>query len=374
VSAVVTAGGAWLVTGGAGFIGGNFVRRLSRETTAPIVVLDALTYAGNASSIADVLARPHVALVKAALLDALFARHDFTRVVHLAAESHVDRSIVGPQPFLRTNVDGTFQLLEAARRHWTTPNGPLAGRRLLHVSTDEVFGDLAPNAPPFTEASPYAPSSPYAASKASADLLVRAWHRTYGVPVLISNCSNNYGPWQFPEKLIPLTILNALEGRELPVYGDGRQRRDWLHVEDHCAALLAIVERGRVGETYVVGGGDERENIDVVRAVCRAVDEACGGGRAAEGGESAARIRHVADRAGHDRRYAIDATKIRRELGWAPRHSIDEALPALVRWYVEHRDWCDAVRSGEYRRFYDEYYAARLGGNVTAPGRSPAPR
>jgi dTDP-glucose 4,6-dehydratase len=347
---------AWLITGGAGFIGANFVRMAAGGVVETLVVLDALTYAGNLANISDLVDAGRVQFHKGdicdvALVEALFARHRFDCVVHFAAESHVDRSILGPQPFLRTNIEGTYVLIEAARRAWESE----AGRRFIHVSTDEVFGDLAPHDPPVTATTAYRPSSPYAASKAAADHLMRAWQRTYGLPAIITNSGNNYGPWQFPEKLIPLMILNAIEGRELPVYGDGGQVRDWLHVSDHCEAIMAVIERGEIGGTYLVGADNPRANLDVVRLICRAVDSALG--RAV--GTSEKLIRHVKDRPGHDRRYALDATTLRTKLGWRPRETFETALPALVRWYLEHKDWTDAVRTGAYRQYYERQYAGR---------------
>lgn len=347
---------AWLITGGAGFIGSNFVRMLAHETHEPLVILDALTYAGNLANISDLLSLPHIRFVKGDICDAdlvigLFDRHQITQVVHFAAESHVDRSILGARPFIKTNVEGTLTLLEAARKTWTPPDGC----RFLHVSTDEVYGSLEPEDPPFHENSPYRPNSPYAVSKAAADHLVRAWHHTYGLPTIISNCSNNYGPWQFPEKLIPLIIINALEKRELPVYGDGLQVRDWLHVEDHCRALLTVMERGRIGETYTIGARNERSNIDIVKRICSIVDELTGGAP----GTSLRLIRHVKDRPGHDRRYAIDNTKVQRELGWKPKFAFEESLADVVRWYIGHKSWADAIRSGEYLKYYQQQYRDR---------------
>ena len=354
---------AWLVTGAAGFIGASFVRMAAGRGLGPIVALDALTYAGNLANIAELIEAGAIEFVRGDvcdgdLLNELFARHDFERVVHLAAESHVDRSILGPRPFIRTNVEGTYRLLEAARAAWI---GRADGRLFLHVSTDEVYGDLGPGEAAFDEDSPYRPSSPYSASKAAADHLVRAWARTYGLPAAISNCSNNYGPWQFPEKLIPLVALNAMDGRELPVYGDGLQRRDWLHVEDHCEALLAILAAGRGGETWVVGGGEERPNLEIVALICAAVDAQLG----RPAGASARLIRHVADRPGHDRRYAMNPARLTARLGWRPKRRLDEALPAVVRWYSDNRAWAERIRSGEYRAFYDRLYGDR-GGPVQA--------
>ena len=349
----------WLITGGAGFIGSNFVRHLAAAAPpARLVILDALTYAGNLATIADVIDGSHVRFVHADIRDPaavreVFARHDVECVVHFAAESHVDRSIVGPRAFVETNVTGTLNLLSAAQERW---QGATGRRCFLHVSTDEVFGALSPQDAPRDETSPYAPNSPYAASKAAADHLVRAWHRTYALPAIISNCSNNYGPWQFPEKLIPLMILNAIEQRELPVYGDGLQIRDWLHVQDHCEALLAVLERGTPGQTYCVGGDEQRTNLSVVETICDLVDAELG----RQPGTARALIRHVADRPGHDRRYAIDCSRLRRELGWTPRREFDSSLADVVRWYLTHREWVDAIRSGEYLRFYELQYQQRL--------------
>jgi dTDP-glucose 4,6-dehydratase len=348
----------WLITGGAGFIGANFVRMAAGESRASLVVLDALTYAGNLANIADLVHAGRVNFVKGDICDeqlvsGLFMQHDFDRVVHFAAESHVDRSILGPRPFIRTNVEGTCILLEAARAAWS---GNADVKRFLHVSTDEVYGSLNPGDPAFTEHSPYRPSSPYSASKAAADHLARAWCHTFGLPVIVSNCSNNYGPLQFPEKLIPLMILNAIDERPLPVYGDGLQVRDWLHVEDHCRALLAILEHGRPGETYVIGGDCERANIDIVHRICEEVDALLQRAK----GTTSSLIRHVTDRPGHDRRYAMNAARIQRELGWKPTHSIEEALPKVVRWYHEHREWAESIRSGAYLEYYDRQYGARV--------------
>jgi len=346
----------WLVTGAAGFIGANFVRLACARTDARLVVLDALTYAGNLENIADLVDEGRIDfhrgdICDGKLVEELFARYRFDRVVHFAAESHVDRSILGAGPFIRTNIQGTAVLLDAARASW---QGRAGGQLFLHVSTDEVFGSLEPCDPPFTEESPYRPNSPYSASKAAADHLVRAWHHTYGLPAMISNCSNNYGPWQFPEKLIPLMILNAFEGRELPVYGDGRQIRDWLHVEDHCRALLAMLEGGQGGRTYVVGGACERANIDIVQRIASEVDALLG----RPAGTSARLVRHVTDRPGHDRRYAMNAAVLQRELGWRPLHDLESALPAVVRWYQENREWADRIRSGAYTEYYEKQYGA----------------
>jgi dTDP-glucose 4,6-dehydratase len=324
----------WLVTGGAGFIGGNFVRKLVGMGQTNVVVLDALTYAAHLAGIEDLISTEQICFVHADIrqLDSvrdIFQRHDVERVVHFAAESHVDRSISGPLLFVDTNVVGTLNLLIAAHESW---QGSLNGNRFLHVSTDEVYGALEPGDAPFSETSPYAPNSPYAASKAASDHLVRAWHNTYGLPTLTTHCSNNYGPWQYPEKLIPLTIMNASEGRELPVYGDGQQVRDWVHVDDHCEALLAVMKGGALGQSYCIGGNNQRSNLGVVEAICDIVDVRLG-----QAPKSSRRlIRHVKDRPGHDRRYATDIVKITRELGWTPRFEFSTALPDVVDWYLRH--------------------------------------
>jgi dTDP-glucose 4,6-dehydratase len=340
-----------LVTGGAGFIGGCFVRQVLAEGAARVVNLDKLTYAGNLDSLDGVRADPAHLFVRGdvcdrPLLDRLFAEHRPSAVVHFAAESHVDRSIDGPRAFLQANVCGTFELLDAARRYWDSlAAGARRGFRFLHVSTDEVFGSLGPEGW-FTEETPYDPRSPYSASKAASDHFVRAFFHTYGLPALVTNCSNNYGPYQHPEKLIPLTILNALEGRPLPVYGDGRNVRDWLYVEDHARALRRVLEAGEPGQTYAIGGRNERTNLEVVEAICRSVDEAQPGLAHAP---CRALIRHVADRPGHDRRYAIDASKIARDLGWSPREDFDSGLKRTVRWYLENRRWVERAASGPDR-------------------------
>jgi dTDP-glucose 4,6-dehydratase len=349
---------AWLITGGAGFIGSNFIRMASAARPAQLVVLDALTYAGNLANLRDLIDDSVVRFVHGDIRDAaqvadVFVRFDIQRVLHFAAESHVDRSIVGPRAFVETNVLGTLNLLTAAHEHWhraTTRN------LFLHVSTDEVYGALAPSDPPFNEQTAYGPNSPYAASKAAADHLVRAWHHTYGTPTIITNCSNNYGPWQFPEKLIPLMILNAIEGKELPVYGDGLQMRDWLHVQDHCEALRAVLERGTVGTTYCIGGGEHLTNLELVATICDLVDSRLN----RPSGTARTLIRHVEDRLGHDRRYAVDSRKINRDLGWSPRRKLKTALPEIVDWYLTHPDWVGSIRSGEYLRYYQEQYGRRL--------------
>lgn len=347
----------WLITGGAGFIGSNFVRLAAARSAARLVVLDALTYAGNLANIADLIEDDRISFVRGDVCDSaclanLFREYAIERVIHFAAESHVDRSVLGAQAFIRTNVEGTYRLVEAASRVWI---GASLKGLFLHVSTDEVFGALDSSDAPFTEQSAYNPSSPYSASKAASDHIVRAWQRTYGLPAIITNSSNNYGPRQFPEKLIPLMTLNAMEGRALPVYGDGLQVRDWLHVEDHCEALLLLLERGKPGETYAISSGEERANIDVVRQICRVVDDLL----ARPPGTSECLIRHVADRPGHDRRYALDASKLRDEIGWRPRHSFDDAIVSVVAWYIDNHPWADAIRNGEYMDYYQSQYGAR---------------
>ena len=349
-----------LVAGGAGFIGSNFVRLALGRTDARVVVLDRLTYAGNLASLEDVRANPRFAFVQGdiadrALVAGLLQQHRADAIVNLAAETHVDRSIDGPRAFIETNLVGTFELLDTARQHVETLDpGRRARFRFLHVSTDEVYGSLGPTGS-FAEGSPYAPNSPYAASKAGADHLVRAYFHTYGLPALITNCSNNYGPYQFPEKLIPLMILNALEGRSLPIYGDGGNVRDWLHVEDHCRGILLVLREGVPGEKYNLGGGNERTNLQVVAAICSALEErlpAAGNPSLREQGLASydQLVRFVPDRPGHDRRYAIDATKVRRELGWEPRYRFEDGLVQTVGWYLGNLDWCEAVQSRGYRR------------------------
>jgi dTDP-glucose 4,6-dehydratase len=361
-----------LVAGGAGFIGSNFVRLLLARTDARVVVLDRLTYAGNLASLADVASHPRFAFVQGDIRDrvaveALLREHRPDAVVNLAAETHVDRSIDGPRAFVETNLVGTFELLDAVRRHLGTLGSERRARfRFLHVSTDEVYGSLGPTGQ-FSEASPYAPNSPYAASKAGADHLVRAYHETYGLPALVTNCSNNYGPYQYPEKLIPLMTLNAVEGRPLPLYGDGRNVRDWLHVEDHCAALLLALRRGVPGAHYNVGAGDERTNLEIVDAICAVLESvrpAAGNpALAARGFARYADLRtFVPDRPGHDRRYAVDATRLRTELGWGPAHRFQDGLRATVAWYLEHRAWCETVLAGSYGR-----ERLGLGGGRSAP-------
>jgi len=352
--------GSVLVTGGAGFIGSNFVRLLLAGTRARIVVLDKLTYAGSLRSLDDCLSDSRVHFVQADICDrralgAIFHEHRPDRVLNFAAETHVDRSIDGPSAFVETNLVGTFELLEAARCYWREREEEERSRfRFLHVSTDEVYGSLGPTGL-FHEETPYAPNSPYAASKAGGDHLVRAYLHTYGLPTLITNCSNNYGPYQFPEKLIPLMTLNAIEGRPLPIYGDGANVRDWLYVEDHCEGILLALEHGRVGEKYNIGGGNERTNLEIVDRLCETLEDLLPAQenpalRAQGIGSYAALKKFVADRPGHDRRYAIDATRIRKELGWRPRHDFESGLERTVRWYLDNREWCEAVQAGKYAR------------------------
>jgi dTDP-glucose 4,6-dehydratase len=350
-----------LVTGGAGFIGSNFVLDWLTATAEPVVNLDALTYAGNLHNLDALRDDARHVFVRGdigdrALLDCLLAEHRPRAIVNFAAESHVDRSIHGPGEFMRTNVLGTFALLEAARAYWGGLEGDAkAGFRFLHVSTDEVYGSLAPDAPAFTEQHAYEPNSPYSASKAASDHLVRAWHHTYGLPVLTTNCSNNYGPYHFPEKLIPLMIVNALAGKPLPVYGDGMQVRDWLYVGDHCSAIRTVLAQGRVGETYNVGGWNEKPNIEIVKTICALLDDL----RPDAAGSYARLITYVKDRPGHDRRYAIDARKIERELGWRPAETFESGIRKTVRWYLDHADWVANVQSGGYRDWVATNYAQR---------------
>ncbi|MGH0034744.1 MAG: dTDP-glucose 4,6-dehydratase [Myxococcota bacterium] len=352
--------GTWLVTGGAGFIGSNFVRLALERTDHRVVVLDKLTYAGNLQSLAECAEDPRFSFVRGdiaepAIVAKVFEQHSPSAVFNFAAESHVDRSIDGPEAFVQTNVVGTFQLLEHARHHVAQlPDAERAAFRFLHVSTDEVFGSLGSDGF-FDETTPYAPNSPYSASKAGADHLVRAYHRTYGLATLVTNCSNNYGPYQFPEKLVPLMIMNALEAKDLPIYGDGGNIRDWLYVEDHCEGLMAVVERGRPGEKYNLGGDCERTNLQLIDALCAALEQARpasgNAALAARGLESYAELKtFVSDRPGHDRRYAVDATRMREEIGWRPRHGLESGLASTVGWYLEHHDWCAAVQSGSYQR------------------------
>ncbi|NMG66517.1 dTDP-glucose 4,6-dehydratase [Azoarcus indigens] len=350
-----------LVTGGAGFIGANFVLDWLATQDEPVLNLDALTYAGNLENLATLAGDDrhhfiHGDICDRTLVDRLLAEHRPRAIVHFAAESHVDRSIHGPGAFVRTNVEGTFTLLEAARGWWGSLGvEEAAAFRFLHVSTDEVYGSLGPEDPAFTETKAYEPNSPYSASKAASDHLVRAWHHTYGLPVLTTNCSNNYGPYQFPEKLIPLTIANALAGRPLPIYGDGRNVRDWLYVGDHCSAVREVLARGRVGETYNVGGWNEQPNIDIVNIICGLLDEL----RPDPAGPYARLITFVKDRPGHDRRYAIDARKIERELGWRPAETFATGIRRTVQWYLENQAWVENVQSGAYRAWLERNYASR---------------
>jgi dTDP-glucose 4,6-dehydratase len=350
-----------LVTGGAGFIGSNFVLEWLAHVDEPVANLDKLTYAGNPENLAA-LERDarhifvHGDIGDRELVRALLARHRPRAILNFAAESHVDRSIHGPDDFIRTNLLGAFALLEETRAHWEAlPGGERERFRFLHVSTDEVYGSLEPGDPAVSETTPYSPNNPYSASKAGSDHLVRAYHHTYGLPTLTTNCSNNYGPYQFPEKLIPLMLLNATQGKPLPVYGDGKNVRDWLYVRDHCAALRLVLERGRPGEVYNIGGNAERENIAVVNELCAILDEL----RPRPSGRHADLIAFVKDRPGHDRRYAIDASKLARELGWSPATSFETGLRETVRWYLGHPDWVRNVQSGEYRKWMATHYATR---------------
>lgn len=349
-----------LVTGGCGFIGSNFVRLALKDLhDCRLVNLDKLTYAGNPVSLSDIDSDPRYRFVQGdicdpVLVERLFAEEKIDTVVHFAAESHVDRSIEGPAEFIRTNILGTFTLLEAARKLWV--KGELFRHRFLHVSTDEVYGSLGETGF-FTEETPYDPRSPYSASKASSDHLVSAYHHTYALPTLTTNCSNNYGPYHFPEKLIPLIIHNALQGKELPVYGDGKNVRDWLFVEDHCRAILTVLQKGKVGETYNIGGNNEKQNIEVVETVCRILDEKCG--LLSCDRPRTNLIRFVKDRPGHDRRYAIDAAKIQQELGWTPSVSFEEGIRRTVEWYLDNQEWVTSVTDGTYQAYYQNMYGNR---------------
>ncbi|MCD9120211.1 dTDP-glucose 4,6-dehydratase [Cupriavidus sp. UGS-1] len=350
-----------LVTGGAGFIGANFVLNwLGNADADSVVNVDKLTYAGNLKTLASLEGNPrHIFsrtdICDRAALDRLLAEYQPRAVLHFAAESHVDRSIHGPGEFIQTNIVGTFTLLEAVRAYWSGLDDARKGAfRFLHVSTDEVFGSLGPNDPPFSETTAYAPNSPYSASKAGSDHLVRAYHHTYGLPVLTTNCSNNYGPYHFPEKLIPLMIANALGGKPLPVYGDGLNVRDWLYVGDHCAAIREVLARGRLGETYNVGGWNEKTNLDVVHTLCDLLDEL----KPKASGSYRDQITFVKDRPGHDRRYAIDARKLERELGWKPAETFETGLRKTVQWYLDNQAWVQDVMSGEYRNWVAKQYAA----------------
>jgi dTDP-glucose 4,6-dehydratase len=350
-----------LVTGGAGFIGANFVLDWLAQSSETVVNLDKLTYAGNLETLASLQDNPHHVFVQgdigdAHLLTQLLQTHQPRGVINFAAESHVDRSIHGPGEFIETNIVGTFRLLESVRGYWSAlPEALRADFRFLHVSTDEVYGSLAKDDPAFAETHRYEPNSPYSASKAASDHLVRAWHHTYGLPVLTTNCSNNYGPFHFPEKLIPLMIVNALAGKSLPVYGDGMQVRDWLYVKDHCSAIRRVLQAGQLGETYNVGGWNEKPNIEIVRTVCQLLDELR---PKADGSSYATQITYVTDRPGHDRRYAIDARKLEQALGWKPAETFDSGIRKTVEWYLAHPDWVGNVQSGAYRDWVQKQYAA----------------
>ncbi len=347
-----------LVTGGAGFIGSNFILDWLAQSGESVVNLDVLTYAGNLENLAELRGDARHVFVQGdigdrALVERLLAEHRPRAIVHFAAESHVDRSISGPGAFIKTNIEGTYTLLEAARQHWQAlPEAERAAFRFHHVSTDEVYGSLKAEDPAFAETNPYEPNSPYSASKAASDHLVRAWHHTYGLPVLTTNCSNNYGPYHFPEKLIPLMIVNALAGKPLPVYGDGQQIRDWLYVRDHASAIRAVLAGGRVGETYNIGGWNEMANIDIVTTVCALLDEL----RPDPAGPYSRLITYVKDRPGHDRRYAIDARKIERELGWRPAETFATGIRKTVQWYLDHPEWVQRVQSGAYRDWVQQQY------------------
>lgn len=348
-----------LVTGGAGFIGGNFVLDWLAGQNETIINLDALTYAGNLDTLHSVQTDSRHVFVHGnigdrVLLERLLAEHQPRAVINFAAESHVDRSIHGPGDFIQTNIVGTFNMLESVRSYWNGLHAKYrASFRLLHVSTDEVYGTLSPEDPPFAENNRYEPNSPYSASKAASDHLVRAWHHTYGLPVLTTNCSNNYGPYHFPEKLIPLVILNALANKPLPIYGDGQQVRDWLYVKDHCSAIRRVLEAGKLGETYNVGGWNEKTNLDVVKTICAILDELK---PRADGASYAAQITFVQDRPGHDRRYAIDAHKLKRELDWKPTETFDSGIHKTVQWYLDNPQWVDNISSGHYRDWIRQQY------------------
>lgn len=350
-----------LVTGGAGFIGSNFVMDWLATTGEAVVNLDKLTYAGNLENLASLAGDERHVFVQGdlgdpLLMERLLQEHQPRAVLNFAAESHVDRSIHGPEDFIQTNIVGTYRLLEAVRGYWSgLPEADKLAFRFLHVSTDEVYGTLTKSDPPFAETNRYEPNSPYSASKAASDHLVRAWHHTYGLPVLTTNCSNNYGPYHFPEKLIPLMIVNALAGKPLPVYGDGQQVRDWLYVKDHCSAIRRVLESGRLGETYNIGGWNEKPNIEIVHTVCALLDELR---PKADGISYKTQITHVQDRPGHDRRYAIDARKIERELGWKPAETFDTGIRKTVQWYLDNPDWVANVQSGSYRDWVNQQYGA----------------
>ena len=348
-----------LVTGGAGFIGSNFVLDWLAQCDEPVINLDKLTYAGNLENLASLQGNARHVFVQGdlgdcTLVDRLLAEHRPRAVLHFAAESHVDRSIHGPEDFIQTNIVGTFRLLEAVRAYWSAlPGAEKTAFRFLHVSTDEVYGTLSKDDPPFAETHPYEPNSPYSASKAASDHLVRAWHHTYGLPVLTTNCSNNYGPYHFPEKLIPLMIVNALACNPLPVYGDGQQIRDWLYVKDHCSAIRRVLDAGRLGETYNIGGWNEKPNLEIVHTVCELLDELR---PKADGSSYRTQITFVQDRPGHDRRYAIDAHKIERELGWRPAETFETGIRKTVQWYLANPEWVQHVQSGSYRAWVQKQY------------------
>lgn len=348
-----------LVTGAAGFIGANFVLDWLEQSNEPVVNLDLLTYAGNLENLKELEGDPRHQFVRGSIGDRnlvanLLADTKPRAVINFAAESHVDRSIHGPGEFIQTNIVGTFNLLESVRGYWNDlPEAEKAAFRFLHVSTDEVYGSLTKEDPPFSETNQYEPNSPYSASKAASDHLVRAWHHTYGLPVLTTNCSNNYGPYHFPEKLIPLCILNALNGKPLPIYGDGQQIRDWLYVKDHCSAIRRVLEAGQLGETYNVGGWNEKANLDVVNTLCAILDELK---PRADGQSYATQITFVQDRPGHDRRYAIDARKLEKELGWKPQETFETGIRKTVQWYLDNQEWVNHVTSGEYRHWVEKQY------------------
>lgn len=348
-----------LVTGSAGFIGSNFVLDWIANHEEPVLGLDLLTYAGNLENLSSLAGNPRYAFIQGdiadrELVDRIFLAHQPRSVIHFAAESHVDRSIHGPAEFIRTNIEGTFTLLESAKNYWNGLSDPARSAfRFLHVSTDEVYGSLGPKDAPFTEKNPFEPNSPYSASKAASDHLVRAWHHTYGLPVLTTNCSNNYGPYQFPEKLIPLMISNALTGKSLPVYGDGLNVRDWLYVKDHCSAIRRVLEAGRIGETYNIGGWNEIPNIEIVKTVCNLLDEM----KPDSQGPRERLITYVKDRPGHDRRYAIDARKIESELGWRPSETFASGIRKTIGWYLENAGWLSRVQSGAYREWMERNYS-----------------
>jgi dTDP-glucose 4,6-dehydratase len=351
-----------VVTGGAGFIGANFVLDWLADSQEPVLNLDALTYSGNLANLDSLKSDPRHIFVKGDIADqhlvsGLLSQHKPRAVVHFAAESHVDRSILGPEAFIQTNIVGTFRLLEAVRSYWAgLDESSKASFRFVHVSTDEIYGSLSPDAPPFTERHPHEPNSPYSASKAASDHLVRAYHHTYCLPTLTTNCSNNYGPYHFPEKLIPLMIVNALAGKPLPIYGDGQQIRDWLYVKDHCSAIRRVLDAGRLGETYNIGGWNEKPNVEIVNTLCSLLDELS---PRSDGKSYREQISYVKDRPGHDRRYAIDASKIHHELGWKPAETFDTGIRKTVQWYLSNAQWVADVQSGDYRQWTALQYGAQ---------------